>query len=63
MSALYWLKRTLEVSVKRQGEKPLTNAYLLNIVNLAIKAEEQHTHAVEDSLNDTLAEDKKWGSS
>lgn len=62
MKDLYWLKRVLEVSVKRNGEKPLTNEYLLNIVKLAIKAEEAHEARVEASLNDMLGEEARWGS-
>lgn len=63
MKGLEYLKWVLEVSVRRNGEKPLTNAYLLNIVNLAIKAEAAHQQAVEDSLNEMMAEERKWGNS
>ena len=60
--SLYTLKRVLEASVRRQGEKPLTNQYLLNIVSMAMRTEEAQAAMTEQALNDMMGDDKKWGS-
>lgn len=61
MKGLHWLKLVLEASVKNRGEIPLTNAHLLNIVNLAIRAEDAREARIESKLNEILGEDAKWG--
>lgn len=60
---MVWLSRVLTASVARKGEVPLTNAHLLNIVNLAIRAESQSTEAAERTAAQALADEKMWGSS
>jgi hypothetical protein len=60
------LQLVLEASVAKQGEKPLTNAYLLNIVKMArllqTKAEDAHESQMTEIYNDVM-EDRKWGDS
>jgi len=63
MTTLHTLQRVLAVSVKRQGEKPLTNAYLLNIIRMANQVEEREAVALREALNEVLEADRKWGSS
>ena len=53
----------LEASVKKRGEVPLTNAYLLNILKMAQRWEEERLVRAEAEINEMMAEDKKWGSS
>lgn len=62
MKSLLWLKRILAASVERNGEKPLTNAHLLNIVNMAIRAECAAVERAEKRLAEVIGEDKMWGS-
>lgn len=38
MDVLYKLIEILEESIKKNGEKPLTNKWLLNILNMAEKS-------------------------
>lgn len=63
MNGLKWLARVLEASVAKRGEVPLTNAHLLNIVRMAQRCEGRSAEQLEVSLNEMMAEDKKWGSS
>jgi len=51
----------LAASVKRKGEVPLTNLYLLNILSLAQRLKERREENVEADLNEMLADDRKWG--
>ena len=62
MDGLEWLAKVLEASVKRNGEKSLTNAYLLNIIRMAQRVENAHQERVEKMLSDVLEADKQWGS-
>lgn len=62
MNSLVWLGRVLEASVRRKGEVPITNAHLLNIVNMALRAEANHAEQTEKRLAEVIGEDKKWGS-
>ena len=62
MDGLEWLAKVLEASVKRNGEKPLTNAHLLNIIRMAQRVENAHQERVEKMLSDVLEADKQWGS-
>ena len=62
MDGLEWLARVLEASVKRNGEKGLTNTYLLNIIRMAQRVENAHQERVEKMLSDVLEADKQWGS-
>ena len=62
MDGLEWLARVLEASVKRNGEKGLTNAYLLNIIRMAQRVENAHQERVEKMLSDVLEADRQWGS-
>lgn len=62
MKSLQVLKSVLNESVNRRGEKPLTNVYLLNLVNMAIRAEAVRADRAEKQLNESLGEDAKWGS-
>ena len=50
-------------SVERNGEKPLTNKYLLNIVKMAAKYQEHQEMATEESMNRFFEEHNRWGSS
>lgn len=61
MRGLHVLAAVLRASVARKGEVPLTNAHLLNIVNLAIRAEEARDEAVQAELDELMAEELKWG--
>ena len=45
----------LEISVKRNGEKPLTNLWLLNILKLAKKEIEQ-----EEEMAEQVSTSKDW---
>lgn len=63
MNGLVWLARVLTASVARKGEVPLTNAHLLNIVKLAIRAESQNEAEAERAAAQALTDDKMWGSS
>jgi hypothetical protein len=51
----------LEESVKRNGEKPLTNAYLLNIVKMAARLKDKTDERLEQMLAESMAEDRMWG--
>jgi hypothetical protein len=51
----------LSESVKRNGEKPLTNAYLLNIVRMAVRLKDKADERLDQMLAESFAEDKKWG--
>lgn len=62
MDGLEWLAKVLEASVKRNGEKSLTNAYLLNIIRMTQRVENAHQERVEKMLSDVLEADKQWGS-
>ena len=62
MDGLEWLAKVLEASVKRNGEKSLTNAHLLNLIRMAQRVENAHQERVEKVLSDVLAADKQWGS-
>ena len=62
MDGLEWLARVLEASVKRNGEKGLTNAHLLNIIRMAQRVENAHQERVEKMLSDVLEADRQWGS-
>lgn len=62
MSGLHTLQRVLEASVRRNGEKPLTNEYLLNIVKMARRVEAKEAENLQASLDAVLEEDRKWGS-
>lgn len=57
------MRRVLEASVARNGEKPLTNAYLLNIVKMTQRVEAREAELLEAALNEVLEDDRKWGSS
>lgn len=57
------MRRVLEASVARNGEKPLTNAYLLNIVKVTQRVEAREAELQDKFLNEVLEEDRKWGSS
>lgn len=46
MDSLEFLQKVLESSVKKNGEIPLTNRHLLNIVKMAIRWEEEHDEDV-----------------
>lgn len=63
MTELQALSRVLRASVERKGEVPLTNAHLLNIVNMAMRYKDRQEAELEKALNDAMGEDKKWGSS
>lgn len=52
MKSLQVLKSVLNESVNRRGEKPLTNVYLLNLVNMAIRAEAVRADKAEKQLNE-----------
>ncbi len=52
----------LEASVKRKGEVPLTNAHLLSILKMATRLEAARGEALRRSLDDSMADDRKWGS-
>jgi len=45
--SLYHLKEVLKRSVEKNGEKPLTNAWLLNIIKMAERDEERDDHRSE----------------
>ena len=49
-------------SVERNGEKPLTNKYLLNIVKMTLRYKENQEMATEESLNRFYDQDCQWGS-
>ena len=63
MNGLVWLTRVLQASVKHNGEVTLTNANLLNIVKMAIRAEEAHAADVQRLIDESMEDDRKWGSS
>ena len=58
------LAAVLEASVKRNGEKPLTNAHLLSIVKMAQRLEnvraERREQWLSNIYNETIGEDRKW---
>ena len=56
------LIEVLEASVKRRGEVPLTNAHLLNCLKMAARLKDRREEALENSLNEMMAEERKWGS-
>ena len=62
MDGLEWLAKVLEASVKRNGEKSLTNTHLLNLIRMAQRVENAHQERVEKMLSDVLEADKQWGS-
>jgi len=47
-----YIKIILEKSVKKHGEKPLTNKYLLNIINMAEKQKERNDYYFDMIGND-----------
>ena len=49
-------------SVERNGEKPLTNLYLLNIVKMTLRYKEHQEMAQEESLHRFWDEHHAWGS-
>lgn len=63
MTSLEALQAVLEASVARNGEKPLTNAYLLNIVKMTNRYIDRRETALRNSLDECLSDDAKWGSS
>jgi hypothetical protein len=56
------LVHILTRSVERNGEKPLTNKYLLNIVKMTLRYMEHNEMANEAALNQFWDEDNQWGS-
>lgn len=62
MDGLEWMVKVLEASVKRNGEKSLTNAHLLNIIRTTQRVKNAHQERVEKMLSDVLEADKQWGS-
>lgn len=60
------LERILEISIKRNGEKPLTTSYLLNLIRLAQKRKEfrenVHEKTIQQAYEEAVGEDLKWGS-
>lgn len=60
------LEKILEISVKRNGEKPLTTSYLLNLIRLAQKRKEFRENTQEKTIQqayeEAVGEDLKWGS-
>lgn len=62
MDGLDWLAKVLEASVKRNGEKSLTNTHLLNLIRMAQRVENAHQERVEKMLSDVLEADRQWGS-
>ncbi len=48
-------------SVERNGEKPLTNKYLLNIVRMTIRYKAHQEMATEESVNRFFDQDNQWG--
>lgn len=63
MTNLETLRAVLEVSVERNGEKPLTNAYLLNIVKMVQRVQARRQESIDHMLDEAMGDDKKWGSS
>lgn len=55
-------KYILKRSVERNGEKPLTNRWLLNICNMADRYVEHQSMAEEASMAQFWDEHHQWGS-
>jgi len=47
------LINTLEHSLEKHGEKPMTNKWLLNLLKIARKKQENHLFFDEASIEDT----------
>jgi len=56
-----WFRRILEQSVEKNGEVPLTNKYLLNIVKMADRQAAKDGEISEAQYYKLMEAEYKWG--